>query len=1408
MKKILFFIISALFTVNNVFSQELGRLGFYLDDEPTAPKYDDAKPNMLEKATVSRQDLWGLNAWAIAQSKEMVSKSANYLFYKNGSNAVITPNVKPILFLDNAWFNEGITTRRHGWTTLWSTDLNYTIPGITYTMAPLGNFFKGMSTPTGGIGFANAVINPIFTIDLSPAKYTASSPKSFSFEIRGYIQHSSLFEVDEYVGEEFVGTTKRFTTNKQNHFWEIPENKIKINVQIDDPSWKNANTTVCNQGGAIDLKSTFNTVDYSNWVFSCPSNPSLVSNNSTFNVSGTAPGSYEIIATKKYANTTSNVIISKTITVISSPSTPFLSSLGNICNTTGYIFVSKILRNQFSYCDTYEKNKLKSAGFDGRDLYYPLSSYKTDNKLDLAYGVYAEFSYEGDLKKYAMILNPKDTLFFDNTKKLSSLVFKAEAISGCSGSQTFSYSINIISNTIPINTGGNFNICLGEKSELSTALVSPSGGTWFGENVKIENGKYVYDATKETIGSNKTVYYDVNLNTCKASVSRNVFIKDVPKIEIGSDLTYCQGVGVQTLKVISPAPLLSNQTINWNLLSGSAAALVGSTLNPDKLGAGTYILQGMLNTDYTTNKCYSFDTVKITVATKLDLPSVDNDFFCEPRDIQLKVNSAQPNISYLWYDNADKYITTSSVYSVPFTVLAGKTSVTYKIKSSAATTGGGSCFSDVKTVTISKRTAPVLKLDTTFSICQGLGGTIKLEGQKIGGVKSDKGIWSGPFVNSNIFDLSSNPQAGSYALKFDYNFYPQDNTCNVSATSKLDIYPTPIIDAGISQNFCNNSGFQELDQTTIQTNNLKHTWSLNGVDSLVKQIGDKYFVNTDNEFFIPNPNPYLVKMSVVSAKGCKASDYREIYILSSPTAPIVLDTTICGSGTVKFKIQSPKSGSTYKWYDSSDSTEKVISTTNSYTKFINKNIGVYVIETNVNKCVSEKGNAYATVYLLDDFSVGKDLILCKNTKTYDLTKDVDSLFRTGEWSVNNNVLGIYKTGQIYTDLVLDVNGTKVNDRIVAATYTYIDKNACKIEKTRSISVISSLTGSIFSFRDTTMCQNALPFSLNDISKKSGATITGGNGGIKGGVFYPSLVEIIKTQNGTYGVADLNLSLNENGCVYTDNIVVKILPSPSLPQVNLTTNGCIGDSTLLEVLPEANTEATISYFDFNTTTYKTISNQNKLYLPITEKTYTVSVDIVDLSGCSLVNPDVYQIQNNNVVGEILSTKESVLVGEGIGFRFNNKSLNEIKSYDWNFGKGYMSTEEEPYQYFYIADTLTPVLNIVSSLGCKSSIKADSLIKIYGEEGVIPDANLSSGATNSNYIKISEILVYPTYTRDFVFIKSSENILSYKLINSQGLEIESNSSLVDKHINISSLSVGLYYIVLTGSTNKVVQKIIKY
>ena len=208
------------------------------------------------------------------------------------------------------------------------------------------------------------------------------------------------------------------------------------------------------------------------------------------------------------------------------------------------------------------------------------------------------------------------------------------------------------------------------------------------------------------------------------------------------------------------------------------------------------------------------------------------------------------------------------------------------------------------------------------------------------------------------------------------------------------------------------------------------------------------------------------------------------------------------------------------------------------------------------------------------------------------------------------------------------------------------------------------------------------------------------------------------QNPTYSYSDIGtysvtqVATDVNGC--TDTVVDPNIVTVIGSIVNFgidTTFGCETLSVQFADLTAPTGTVASWLWDFGDG--NTSTDENPLHVYQNAGTYTVSLTITDIGGCTNT------IEQPNAVVYIPYPAPVFTVDETLGcigdiFTFTNNSTGNAVSYQWNFGDGGTSTTENPVYSYSAEGTYSITLTAFNANGCDSSITEIELIDIQHPE----------------------------------------------------------------------------------------------
>ncbi len=709
------------------------------------------------------------------------------------------------------------------------------------------------------------------------------------------------------------------------------------------------------------------------------------------------------------------------------------------------------------------------------------------------------------------------------------------------GSCSVSDQIDVTVNPVPIvNLGADASLCAGDQLVIDATM--PGAAYLWQDN-----------STGPTFTADATGVYDVDVtvNGCTSNDAIQVTVYPMPAVDLGADITVCQGTPVQLDATVAGATYIwqngsTNATFDVNttgtysvtvyLGSCSASDAIDVTVhqNPmvnlgadaalcdgdqlvlnattpgatyswqDNSSAPTFIATttGTYDVDVTVNGCTTNDAINVAFNP---MPTVDlglDATICEGDPLQLDATS--PGASYLWQDgstNATLDVTVTGTYSVGVSL--------------------GSC-SATDAIDVTVNPSPDVDLGPDMALCDG-----------------DQLVLNATTAGAT-YNWPDNSSAPTFAVTTDgiYDVDVTVNGCTTNDAITVTFNPVPTMDLGADVAICQGDPLQ-LDATAPGATYLWQDGSTNAT------------------FAVINTGTYDVEVSLGS---CTVSDAVTVTVNAAPAFDLGEDLAVCPGEEVTFNASAP--GATYMWQDNSTAAT-----------FTTDQPGVYSVTVTANGCSSADQITLSNVDL-QSVDLGLDATICDGAVlTLDATLPGSTyLWSTGATTATINVteagtvgVEVFQSGCSVTDQidvavlpspVVDLgNDTTLCDQATipldafnpGASYSWstgstassidvsspalysvtVDLNGCTTSDDIDIAYVGALALNIGN--DTTLCPGAT-FSLH-ASLPGGTTVWSTN------VVAPTI---------TVDEPDIYwATITVSGCAVSDSITVSEVPLPDL-----------------------------------------------------------------------------------------------------------------------------------------------------------------------------------------------------------------------------------------------------------------------
>jgi gliding motility-associated-like protein len=397
-------------------------------------------------------------------------------------------------------------------------------------------------------------------------------------------------------------------------------------------------------------------------------------------------------------------------------------------------------------------------------------------------------------------------------------------------------------------------------------------------------------------------------------------------------------------------------------------------------------------------------------------------------------------------------------------------------------------------------------------------------------------------------------------------------------------------------------------------------------------------------------------VAVTNANGCTNNGFVNVIVRPNPVVTIPSTFVCSGTSTV---LNAGNAGSTYQWSTGEITPTIAVTTPGNYTVTVTNSFGCtasqVVLVTSGGSITNNNSN----------------LAICQGGTA---TLDAGNPGNTYLWS----------TGATTQAITASIAGQ------YAVTIT--NSNGCTATLTTTLNV-NPLPVAGFTPHD--VCLNE-PVNFNDISSIGTGSITSwlwsfGDGNVS------------QQQNPSHGYAlagsyNIQLTTTSNaGCVDTVSQTVNVYP---LPTVDFTmVNGCANSSIHFTNLSSTSAGNILSYnWNFNDGTTSSLPSPNHIFLQ--PGTYNVTLVVGSSGGC--VDSIKKQV---TIYARPQADFAAPAVCKGLSTSFSNLSSvsgNNINAWNWDFGNGLTSVQQNPVITYANAGTFNAQLIVQTAYGCSDTI----------------------------------------------------------------------------------------------------------
>lgn len=559
-------------------------------------------------------------------------------------------------------------------------------------------------------------------------------------------------------------------------------------------------------------------------------------------------------------------------------------------------------------------------------------------------------------------------------------------------------------------------------------------------------------------------------------------------------------------------------------------------------------------------------------------------------------------------------------------------------------------------------------------------------------------VWSGGNINGNTNQCVNVSNPGMYSVQ---------TTLMTGCTGPIFYYPLhnfpkPVANfntganngCGLTVNFNNNSSMSSGNLTQYQWN-----------------FGDGFTSTLQNpSHTYANAGSYLVSLIVTSSKGCKDTVVNLVNVNPPPTAAFSY-SNICQGAPVMFNDNSTiQQGNINQWsWNFGDNTPGSFLQNPTH---IYANAGTYTVSLTI---TSNQGCVATTTSVVTvnakpnvNFTAANG---CLNVPTvFNNSSSISGgAITSWMWDVDGNGIIDYNTANI--------SHTYAN----AGTYTVIlnaSSNANCINSYSTTLTVHPLP--LINISGNNACHNSVTNFTNTSSIGNNNTITGYNWNFGNNTnTNQTSPQVIYSAPGNY-VVTLTATSNNN-CVSSGTTLVSVFPNP-----NVSFNAasvCQGNATQFNNTSGVSSGSIVNWlWDLNGDSNADSTSQNPTFIYPAAGIHVVSLTAITNNNCVATYTNVINV---NPLPNVSFAVNNACQGAATQFTNNSTiSSGQISSYQWAFGNGSGTFQNNPAIIYSNIGTYVATLTATSNNNCVSS--ATQTVTIHA----VPNVNFSVTTTCLN------------------------------------------------------------------------------
>jgi len=833
-----------------------------------------------------------------------------------------------------------------------------------------------------------------------------------------------------------------------------------------------------------------------------------------------------------------------------------------------------------------------------------------------------------------------------------------------------------VNQNVPTDAGNDTTICFGDSVVIGGNPTAIGGTTYAWTPAGL-----IVDPTvsnPNVFPSVTTTFYVTTTNdTCTGLDSVIVNVNPPPTVDAGNDIQICIGDSAQLLATGGISYLWApGLTLTDDAIANPMAFPIDTT---------EYIVSA---TDI--NGCSNSDTVTVIVNPLPNAFAGNDVAICLGDTTTL---TATGGLNYSW-SPTDSLSNPLNDITLAFPIITTEYIVTI-------TDTNGCIQSD--SVIVSVNAIPDAGAGLDAEICIG-------DSTQLNATGGDTYIWS---PTTNLSDPNiANPWASSIVTTNYIVLATDANGCTDTDTVLVTVNGLPVISAGNDIDICNGDSAQLL-----ATGGTSYVWtpSLTLTNDAI-----------ENPLAFPaDTTEYIVIGTDVNS--CTNSDTITVNVKPLPNAFAGNDVAICFGDTTTLTATG---GVTYSWSPVDSLSNPLNDITQAFPIITTEYI---VTVTGANNCI-QTDSILVTVNGLPDGGAGQDVEICIGDSTQLNATGGDTYIWTPNTNLSDpNIADPWASSIVttnYSVLITDANGCTDNDTVLVTvnnlpsistgndiqtcigdttqlsvtggvTYLWTPETGLSSDTSSNPTVIISDTTEYIVFgTDASGCINSdtIVVIVNPLPIASAgtdanicigdATQLTATGGVSyswtNGVFLDDNMIFNPTATPDTTMEFIVTVTDSNSCISSDSVIVNVFRIDAIPDQSI----CIGDSVQLDVYGSIG-----SAYTWTPSTYLSDPNISNPYSTAqVDITYYVSVS--DVQGCT----DQDSVNLTVLSAPIASFTSEIEAGcEGAVVEFTNTSTDGF-SFDWLFGDGGTTTDENPTYVFPYGEDFTATLTVTNTDGC--------------------------------------------------------------------------------------------------------------